>query len=197
MKIKVCGMKNQGQVNAIDEITDFIGFIFYPNSSRYIENPPSSSGNRVGVFVNETTEVILQKVQDYQLNFIQLHGSETPEQCREVKQSIPVIKAFGIDQTFDFQQLNAYQDAVDYFLFDTKTPLHGGSGKQFDWSVLDHYQLEVPFLLSGGINPDSIEQLQRFSHPQCIGIDVNSGFEIAPGNKDINQLKTFIEHIQS
>jgi phosphoribosylanthranilate isomerase len=130
------------------------------------------------------------------LDVVQLHGSETPETCQILKQESRVIKAFGVNEDFNFKQVRAYENHVDHFLFDTKTSLHGGSGRQFDWSILSKYKGSVPFLLSGGINPKSVEYLKNLNHPKLVGIDLNSGFENSPADKNIAELKQFIKQLR-
>src|SRR5690606_15943253 len=169
--IKVCGLTdphNIEEVLALDP--QYIGLIFYSRSARYIgELDPEylltlKNVKRTGVFVDASILEIEQMLIKYQLHAIQLHGSESPEFCGKLKanqlikeKGVELIKAFGINNEFDFQQLEAYMPVVDYFLFDTKTPSHGGSGKTFDWSILDRYTYSIPFFLSGGIGPDNFK----------------------------------------
>ena len=180
---------------------DLMGFIFWPKSKRYVAEPPQylpSQVKKVGVFVDASLEDIRQHIQDYQLDIIQLHGHETPDfiaQLSIFNFQFSIIKAFNIATAEDLAQTKPYEGIVDYFLFDTKAQLPGGSGEQFDWSVLSHYEGTTPFLLSGGIGPDDAERIKSFHHPRCIGIDLNSRFEIAPGLKDVNQLKDFISNL--
>ena len=180
---------------------DLMGFIFWTKSKRYVAERPQylpSQVKKVGVFVDATLEDIRQHIQDYQLDIIQLHGHETPEfiaQLSIINFQFSIIKAFNIATAEDLAQTKPYEGIVDYFLFDTKAQLPGGSGEQFDWSVLSHYEGTTPFLLSGGIGPDDAERIKSFHHPRCIGIDLNSRFEIAPGLKDVNQLKDFISNL--
>ena len=156
---------------------------------------------RVGVFVDEMPQTIVTYVYNYSLDYIQLHGSELPvviENLRrtlvpDIVKDIKFIKAFGISTAADLEQTKAYEGIADLFLFDYKTPEKGGSGKHFDWSVLDAYQGKTPFLLSGGIGPDDALRIKAFSHPRYAGIDLNSRFELSPGLKDIKKLKTFIQ----
>ena len=196
MFVKVCGLVEQNQVQSLDVLVDFVGFIFYPHSKRFVETvPTSTNAKRVGVFVDELLEQIETKIVSHQLDLVQLHGDENPERCREIRKQVPVIKSFGLDTSFDFKALIPYEGSVDYFLFDTKTPLKGGSGVQFDWSILDRYNLSTPFILSGGINEDSIESIKNIYHPKLVGIDINSRFEVSPGNKDIQRIKKFIHEL--
>ena len=197
MLIKVCGMRLDEQVKELDRITDFIGFIFFKNSKRYVNSTPKvDHAKKVGVFVNASTDKVLQQIQEHALDVVQLHGNESPEECQVLKKESTIIKAFGVNEDFDFAQTDAYSDHVDYFLFDTKTKLHGGSGKQFDWSLLKKYTGETPFILSGGITPQSLHAIRRIWHSKLAGVDLNSGFENAPSDKNINELKQFINQLQ-
>lgn len=197
MFIKVCGLSDPDQVNQLDGQVDYIGFIFYPASKRYVEIPPKSDkSRRVGVFVDELIETIHETIAAHALDVIQLHGDENPNRCRELQKKATVIKSFGLHQHFDFKTLIPFEGCVDYFLFDTKSTLKGGSGIQFDWSVLNRYHLSTPFILSGGIGADSVHQIKKMDHPKLVGIDLNSRFEISPGIKDIKRIKTFINELQ-
>ena len=200
MKIKVCGMKHEGNINAVAALQpDFIGFIFYPKSPRYVGGSeiPAVSASATGVFVNETAETVAATIDQYHLKAIQLHGSEDAAYCAAFKNKAIIFKAFGVDEYFDFEQLDSFVGSVDYFLFDTKTSKHGGSGRQFDWTLLDKYKLDVPFFLSGGLSLDNLEAVRGINHPQFIGVDLNSKFEIEPGLKDIEQLKKAFELIRN
>ena len=201
--IKVCGMREADNIREIEALgIDLMGFIFWPKSKRYVAERPQylpTQVKKVGVFVDATLEDIRQHIQDYQLDIIQLHGHETPDfiaQLSIFNFQFSIIKAFNIATAEDLAQTKPYEGIVDYFLFDTKAQLPGGSGEQFDWSVLSHYEGTTPFLLSGGIGPDDAERIKSFHHPRCIGIDLNSRFEIAPGLKDVNQLREFIKKIR-
>ena len=202
MMIKVCGMRDAENIREVEALgIDLMGFIFWPKSSRYVSERPDylpRQAKRVGVFVDEDTETIQQMADDYALDFIQLHGHESPEQISHLsflRPHLSIIKAFSIATAEDLAQVSAYEGQVDYFLFDTKGPSVGGNGTQFDWQVLTHYHGQTPFLLSGGIGPEDAERIRAFHHPQCIGIDLNSRFELSPGLKDINKLKTFLQKI--
>lgn len=198
MIVKVCGITNEAQASAISEFTDFIGFIFYPKSKRYTPNSfPSMAAKKTGVFVNTPIQEVIRMAILEKLQVVQLHGDESPEFCAALQAQIPVIKSFGIDADFDFEQLKAYESSVDYFLFDTKTSSYGGSGKSFDWGLLDRYEGKTPFFLSGGIHPELLGEIKKISHPQLIGIDLNSGFELNPGIKTIELLKHFIHEYKS
>ena len=181
---------------------DMMGFIFWPKSSRYVRERPAylpTKCKRVGVFVDEDLENIKKIADDYALDIIQLHGHELPEQISHLlhlTSHLSIIKAFNIANADDLEATKPYEGIIDYFLFDTKAQLPGGSGQQFDWNVLANYVGETPFLLSGGIGPDDAERVKMFHHPKCIGIDLNSRFEISPALKDINKLREFIKEIR-
>ena len=211
MIVKVCGMRDAENISEVEPLgIDLMGFIFWPKSSRYVSERPNylpTKCKRVGVFVDEDIETIKKISDDYALNFIQLHGSESPEYISRLSFQLPlkegggsflsIIKAFNIATKEDLEATKAYDDIVDYFLFDTKGKCVGGNGEKFDWSVLEAYNGNTPFLLSGGIGPDDAERVKTFLHPKCVGIDLNSRFELAPALKDINKLKEFVKKIQS
>lgn len=197
MLIKVCGMKESDQIQELDERVDYLGFIFYEKSKRIVVSTPKvTQAKKVGVFVDASESEIRSTMEIHSLDAVQLHGNETAELCASLRKDIEVIKAFGIDQLFNFSKTDIYSDQVDYFLFDTKTVQHGGSGRKFDWSLLSNYKGSAPFLLSGGINPDSLESITSFSHPKFAGIDLNSGFEIEPGNKNTQEIIDFIKELE-
>jgi phosphoribosylanthranilate isomerase len=197
MKIKVCGLKDPGNINDVNALSpDYVGFICYDLSPRFIsglqpELLPALPETliKTGVFVNEAKETINALIDRYGFNAVQLHGNESPEFCEEFKGRVKVLKAFGVDEDFNFELLNAYANSVDYFLFDTKTPKHGGSGTAFNWSILQKYTLDVPFFLSGGLSLDNLPEVEKIKHPQFYGVDLNSRFETEPGIKDIELLK--------
>lgn len=206
MKIKVCGIKFEDNARAIEALSpDLMGFIFYPKSTRYVGDVAplklfqntNKSIKKVGVFVNEEPSFILEIVSKYGLDYVQLHGDESAEKCIELRKKIPVIKAFGVNQNFGFSTLNTYRNAADIFLFDTKTDGYGGSGKKFSWDLLNQYTLDIPFLLSGGIDESDAEEIKALKLPQLLGVDLNSRFEISPGLKDIPKLNSFIEKIRN
>lgn len=206
LKIKVCGMRNPENISGVAAaLPDFLGFIFYPKSARFVgeefskeqlANIPASI-RKVGVFVNELPEKVIETCTRLDLQVAQLHGSESPEYCRQIKASgLTVFKAFSVDDSFDFAQLSGYANVCDYFLFDTKGHLPGGTGQKFNWTLLKNYNDSVPFFLSGGIGPDDLEAIQNFEHPRWRGLDVNSGFEISPALKDVEKVRNFIENIR-
>lgn len=196
---------------------DMIGLIFYPPSPRYVQQFSSGAGIipdyapdmgktplRVGVFVDDMPQNIVTRVYNYKLDYIQLHGNEpreTLENLRatidpDIKPNIKIIKAISVSSTEDINKYKEYVGAADLFLFDTKCKTVGGSGEQFDWQVLQAYDGDVPFLLSGGIGPDDAERVRNFHHPKCIGIDLNSKFEIEPALKDVEKLKQFLVKVK-
>jgi phosphoribosylanthranilate isomerase len=204
MKIKVCGLKDGENIKAVTALRpDYMGFIFYGPSPRFVGGLPAEVLDNIppyiekaAVFVNEKAETINALIDKYNFDIVQLHGSESPEFCASFKNKVTVFKAFGISSDFDFEQLEAYVNHVDFFLFDAKTAIYGGSGNTFDWTVLDNYKLNLPFFLSGGISADNIEDVKNIDHPQFYGIDLNSKFETAPGIKNIEQLEQAFETIK-
>lgn len=223
--IKVCGMRHPDNIRAVSQLPiDYMGFIFYPKSSRYVGMSSSGTGllpdiadkaisglgntvsgyiNKVGVFVNASAQDIITHVVNFRLDAIQLHGSETPTLIRNLKATlipdicpeIKVFKAISIASAEDFGRCSQYEGVVDMFVFDTKCAGHGGSGRQFDWSVLDGYKGNTPFLLSGGIGFEDAERIKNIRHPRLAGVDLNSRFELEPGLKDVELLKAFINKI--
>ncbi len=201
MLIKVCGMRDADNIREVEKLgIDLMGLIFYPGSSRYVNTPPaylSQKVKRVGVFVNEKTEMVLIRSNLFSLNFVQLHGTESPEYCVSLRdKGLNLIKAFPVSVPADLKATEKYEGLCSYFLFDTKSENHGGSGKQFDWSILSHYQGRTPFLLSGGISPENAEEVKAFHHEYFAGIDLNSRFEKAPGIKDVDKLNRFINELR-
>lgn len=199
--IKVCGMRQADNIRRVEAAgVNWMGFIFYPKSPRYINLPPDYlpvNAKRVGVFVNETPQKIAECSERFSLNYIQLHGNERPETCHALRKHTPVIKAFSVERPDDLKQTAHYEGSCDYFLFDTKCTRHGGSGRQFDWSILTHYQGLTPFLLSGGIAPESASALKQLQHPGLAGYDINSRFETMPGVKDAARIKEFITQLNN
>ncbi|WP_073207052.1 phosphoribosylanthranilate isomerase [Flavobacterium xinjiangense] len=201
MKLKICGMKYPDNILEVGSLLpDYMGFIFWEKSARYfdgvIPNLPKSI-KKVGVFVNETTEVILAKAIKYDLQAIQLHGHESVEFClnlkNELDSKIEIIKVFSVDDDFDFEVLKPFEAVCDYFLFDTKGKLPGGNGTTFDWKVLEKYPSSKPFFLSGGIGIEELEAVKEISKTNLplYAIDVNSKFEIESGLKNIEKLNSF------
>jgi phosphoribosylanthranilate isomerase len=201
--IKICGMREPQNIKDLSKLPiDLIGTIFYEKSHRYSANrddtaesfanlPSSLKG--VGVFVNSSLDYLEEMQEKFSLSYLQLHGSETPQFCRDASKIAPVIKAFGIKEGFDFSVLKKYEPFVELFVFDTSTKQHGGSGKKFDWSILQKYQLKTKFLLSGGIGYDDLESINEFKHKSFGGVDLNSGFEIKPALKNTDLISQFLE----
>jgi len=199
MIVKVCGMRQQENLdNVVNLGVDMVGFNFYPSSSRYVvdvvKTPPQTK--RVGVFVNENLDKVFALAESHKLDYIQLHGNETQEYITEVAKSYPVIKAIGIEDSNDFKMVNELYD-VTYFLLDKKSKLWGGTGKKFQWSLLENYASEVPFLLAGGIGPEDVDVVKQMVHPQFMGVDLNSRFESVAAVKDEQELKKFIKELRS
>ena len=195
--------ENIRQVEALG--VDVMGFIFWPKSSRYVSQCPDylpTQCKRVGVFVDEDPEQVKRLADDYGLDYIQLHGQESPAYISQLGE-LYIIKAFNIATAEDLLQTRPYEGLVDCFLFDAKGKSVGGNGEKFNWTVLADYVGKTPFLLSGGIGPDDAAQVNAFvrgdlqSARQCIGIDLNSRFELSPGLKDINKLKVFLKQLNS
>ena len=197
LKLKVCGMRVPENIEGLLEVVpDFIGFIFYPKSSRYVGNMEEhlidripSSIRKVGVFVNETIENVLETVSRYNLDYVQLHGDEDLEYAMRLKEhELRVIKVFSVSDELP-EDLHAYEGIVDYLLFDTRSKNYGGSGKQFDWNILTSKEISVPFFLSGGIGLEDVDQIKSLHLPELAAIDVNSKFEIEPGLKDLERIR--------
>ena len=224
MIIKVCGMRDADNIRAVSALgVDMIGLIFWPQSPRYVRMINSRSGiipdkagegvvddglarpKLVGVFVDEMPQNIVTRVYNYTLDYVQLHGHESPTMIDnlrrtldpDIRPGIKIIKAVSVGCADDVERCRDYEGCVDMFLFDTRTPKVGGSGEQFDWSVLQSYDGATPFLLSGGIGPDDARRVRAFSHPRCIGIDVNSKFEKEPAFKDVDMLRKFISEVRA
>ena len=207
MKIKVCGMRDANNIRQLIQLPiDYIGFIFYEKSARYVQLIPEiihselfNKIRKVGVFVNADIDFILKKIEEFNLNAVQLHGKETPQYLIELRiksLNLEIWKVFSVDDTFDFNETKGYEALADKFLFDTKTPLHGGSGQKFDWEILKNYNGQTPFFLSGGISAADTKGVKSIRHPQFFGLDLNSKFEISPAFKDVEMLRKFISNLQ-
>jgi phosphoribosylanthranilate isomerase len=216
LKIKVCGMREAANIQAVGFLPiHFMGFIFYEKSSRYVTDDIDTISTcpedltRVGVFVDADIDFVLEKIDKHELNAVQLHGKEAPQYLEdfstklkaklrmEAINDIEIIKAFSVNEDFDFNVLKPYEGLVNYFLFDTKTPQHGGSGQKFDWSILTRYDLDIPFLLAGGISEHDVDLVKSLNINQLYGLDLNSKFEIEPALKDVEKLRQFIFEIQN
>ncbi|MCX2739209.1 phosphoribosylanthranilate isomerase [Pontibacter anaerobius] len=205
MKLKVCGMRDPENIRQVAELQpDYMGFIFYEGSKRYAEGyitPELLTElpaiiKKTGVFVNAVSDSIAATVEKYRLDAVQLHGRETPRQCAEIKRlGVEVIKVFSVDDRFVFENTLLYENVADFFLFDTRGQEYGGNGFPFDWELLKGYLSPKPYFLSGGINLENIKQLDKV-RPVPFAIDVNSGFEQEPGNKNVAALKMLFELIR-
>jgi phosphoribosylanthranilate isomerase len=207
MKVKVCGMRNPENLKQIAALQpDYLGFIFYEESKRYCEATITpellaelpASIKKVGVFVNEQSDAILAIARKYKLDVVQLHGRETPRQCKELQEAgLEVIKAFSVDDSFVFENTLLYERYCDYFLFDTRGHNYGGNGTVFDWEILKGYLSDKPYFLSGGLNLENLKS-KEFEKiwPKPFALDVNSGFELEPGLKDGEKVKELISLIK-
>ncbi len=199
-KLKVCGMRDPENIKEAASLQpDYMGFIFYEKSKRFVGRNFSIpvdfpvSIRRVGVFVNEKIDTILETVSNHKLHYVQLHGDETPEYCKTlIEREASVIKVFSIDESFEFDSTKPYEKYADFFLFDTKSENRGGSGKVFDWSILNRYNQQIPFFLSGGLGPENIAKVKTLTGMNLYAVDVNSGVEASPGVKDILKVKSVI-----
>jgi phosphoribosylanthranilate isomerase len=197
MNTKVCGITQLKQLQQLDGLdVDFAGLIFYKDSPRYVGDKIKAEDlknsdfdlKKVGVFVNADYDEIMQVVEDYGLDVVQLHGDESPDLCEELSEEVEVIKAFKVkDSKTSIDEMVAdYDEVCDYYLFDTaSSDLEGGTGKQFDWKLLTKAKIEKPFFLSGGIGVDDIVKVKAFKHPDYYAVDINSKVEKAPGVKDM------------
>lgn len=204
LEIKICGITNESNLKEVCSLNpDYVGFIFYSKSKRLVSNigaiekMEGCHAKRVGVFVNASEQEIIAKVHDFDLDIIQLHGDETPEFCTKINEIKPIFKAFQINNNFNYNKLKDYLSSTYKFLFDTASITYGGSGQQFDWSLLKDYKLNKPFILSGGITKNDADKIRSIQHPMLAGIDLNSKFEINPGVKDISKLDSFIKQIRA
>ncbi|MBT3523926.1 MAG: phosphoribosylanthranilate isomerase [Flavobacteriaceae bacterium] len=200
MKLKVCGMKFSENISEIESLKpDFMGFIFYKKSKRFFNESKlilNDKINRVGVFVNQEINEVIDNIKKYKLDYVQLHGEEDVRYCLSIKSICKVIKVFKIDDTFNFDKVKKFENVSDYYLFDTKTNLHGGSGKKFNWEILKNYNSKKYFFLSGGISENDIEEIKKIRkiYP-IIGIDINSKFELPNLKKDRAKIKSLIDKI--
>jgi len=204
LKVKVCGMKYPQNIETVSELNpDMMGFIFHPNSPRYVERLNTEvlksipeSILKIGVFVNQKFVDTYLMVQRYKLNGVQLHGKEPVDYCNSFKElNLVVLKAFSISDSSDFSFTIPYEGACDYFVFDTKTPAFGGSGNKFDWNILSDYKGDTPFILSGGISMDDVDDIKKIHHPKFAGVDINSKFEISPGMKSTMMVDSFVKQL--
>jgi phosphoribosylanthranilate isomerase len=202
MQVKVCGMRDAQNIQEVARCgPHYMGFIFYSGSPRYVGDPfqlPAFNSRikRVGVFVNASVEEVLRQVKTHGLEFVQLHGQETPEVCGQLKDSsVGVIKSFTVTPGFRFDVLNAYEGKIEYALFDSPGRSAGGNGTAFDWQMLKRYHQRIPFFLSGGVGPENVHRLYDLKHMNLHAIDVNSRVEYRPGLKNIQLVKELIDRV--
>jgi phosphoribosylanthranilate isomerase len=207
MQFKVCGITNMEQAKALDAMgVHYIGFIFYSSSKRYVLNSLSVSdlqqfktigAKKVGVFVNESLDNLLKIVKQASLDMVQLHGDEDMTYCEKVKEHVSVVKVFRVGALVPM--MDGFDQVADYFLFDTDSALYGGTGQHFNWEIIKNQTMAKPYFLSGGIGPNDIKGLEVMqttkAGKQLLAVDLNSQFEISPGNKDLEKIKTFIHAI--
>jgi phosphoribosylanthranilate isomerase len=200
VKLKICGMRDRENILAAAALLpDLMGFIFYERSPRFVGStfkvPHELKGvERVGVFVNASIQIMVEKVAEHQLEYVQLHGNESVEQCEELKRNkIKIIKAFPVDDEMDFRTTKPYQQVCDYFLFDTKGKYFGGNGKAFNWAVLERYDQRIPFFISGGITPENVKDVRALTSMNLYAVDVNSGVEKSAGVKDVQAIERLKE----
>lgn len=222
MIVKVCGMRDADNIRQVAALgVDMIGFIFSKESSRYVSMLPSLAGilpdharrgladmegvpARVGVFVDEMPQTIVANVYNYKLDYVQLHGSESPvmiDNLRrtldpDIRPGIKIIKTISVKDEDDLKRWRQYESHADMLLFDTKGERAGGNGRRFDWRLLDGYDGNIPFLLSGGISMEDAEEIREIKHPRFAGIDLNSRFELSPGVKDAGRLAAFLRQLR-
>lgn len=205
VNIKVCGLTRFEDMEQLGETgVQFGGMIFYEKSPRFAEGRIEVKKvkafhkiKKVGVFVNAKENYIVKQIEKYDLDLLQLHGNEDPEFCNHLNQYLPVIKAFRINDKNDLKNISGYAGSCNYFLFDAPGKLYGGNGELFNWENLNFYRDQIPFFLSGGIGPGEVERIKSFNHPAWFAVDVNSRFEISPGEKNIQEIKQFVWALNS
>ena len=212
MKLKVCGLTKMDQIQELISLNvDFLGFIFYEKSPRFVLNHLSlveiseiNHQGKVGVFVNETVEKILEISEKSNLNFIQLHGDEDEEFIKRLRQSlsknIKIIKVIRIGNDFEkfkneISKISNLKSQISNLLFDTDSKAFGGTGKTFDWQILNEIEIPIPYFLSGGISLENIHQLSTINQ-QPLALDINSKFETEPGIKNLEKIKNFTQIVK-
>lgn len=209
MRIKVCGMT---QIEQVDKLADlgvtFAGFIFYPKSPRYVfkhmtttQIRKENNVNKVGVFVNAPVEEVLHMVDECRLHMVQLHGDESPKYCEKIADYVSVVKAFRLSDNDSVEwMIRPFMDVCDMFMFDTMGVGYGGTGKKFDWNMLQGQTIGKPFFLSGGIEPGDEQKLKSFTNEPVakalFAIDINSKFELAPGIKELDKVRLFADNLK-
>lgn len=196
MKLKVCGMRELDNIKGLAALApDWMGLIFYEPSPRFPkalepEQIEAIDIQKVGVFVKENKETMLEHVKQWKLDYVQLHGDESVKEVKELKAAgLKIIKVFRVSDRLP-EDMEDFAPYVDYFLFDTKADnAYGGTGHKFDWQLLRNYDGEVPYLLSGGISDQDIEEIKALNLKKCVGLDVNSKVEYSPGVKDLEKVK--------
>ncbi len=206
MNVKVCGITTVAQLEQLENAgADFAGLIFYEGSKRYVVPHLEKTAaqvkklgiKKIGVFVNAAYETIIRAIDQYGLYAVQLHGDESDEFCLELIDKAKVIKVFRVSDKSSVNDLTVpFENVCHYFLFDTATKEYGGSGKQFDWNILQNAIINKPFILSGGIGPADVDKITAFEHSQFYGVDVNSCFETAPGIKNLPAVEEFIKSVK-
>lgn len=205
MKVKICGMRDPQNIRDIALLKpDFMGFIFYPPSPRYLASAEAFPFDALkdtittGVFVNATDSDIVNAIRSYKLKAVQLHGNENQEFCKSIRQlGVKVLKAVSVADESDLTNLQRYEGTVDYLVLDTKTSQYGGSGTQFNWDLLNAYTVDIPFLLSGGIDEQDAKRIAKLHHPMLAGVDLNSRFELEPGLKNVEKVNRFLDRMRS
>jgi phosphoribosylanthranilate isomerase len=205
LKLKICGMREPKNVLEVASLElDYMGFIFYPKSPRFIESLNYTVMHLaslhyvepIPVFADASVTSILHATEIYPFTIVQLHGHETPETCATLRENgLNVIKAISLSDSKDLEVTKLYRGCCDLFLFDTKSEVYGGSGNSYDWNILQEYDEDIPFFLSGGIGPKDAKKVLAFHHPRLFGIDINSQFEIKPALKDVRLIKSFIDRL--
>jgi len=205
LKLKICGMREPDNILEVTALKpNYMGFIFYPESPRFVKSLTYEVVHLalmhdiepIPVFVDASVTSILHAIEIYPFTIVQLHGHETPETCAALRENgLNVIKAISLSDSKDLEVSKLYRDCCDLFLFDTKTQDYGGSGNSYDWNILQDYDEDIPFFLSGGIGPDDAKKVLAFNHPSLFGIDINSRFEIKPALKDVRLIKSFIDQL--
>ena len=202
MLVKVCGLNNRNNILDISKMNiDLMGFIFYNNSPRYFNNALNfdevrqipKTIKKVGVFVNASINNLLNTIAHYDLDFVQLHGNENPEYCKELMQYVKVIKTISVNDKNSISEINNYTNVCTYFLFDTASPSYGGTGHPFNWQLLEETTIDIPFFISGGVSIENITEIKNLNFKNFAGVDVNSKFEINPGLKDLNKIQQLIK----